>query len=136
MILSAPTGDTCAVAHIHPDGVRRARLATPGHRDAADLAAIFSALGDPTRVRLLSALAAEPLCVCDLTAVLGTTQSAVSHQLRLLRALNLVEARREGKMVWYSLADDHVRALLAVGAAHVGCAVPGVQESGEMEATA
>ncbi len=136
MAPTVPNGETCAITHVHPDGVRRARVATPGHRDAADLAAIFSALGDPTRVRLLSALAAEPLCVCDLTAVLGITQSAVSHQLRLLRALNLVEARREGKMVWYSLADDHVRALLAVGAAHVGCAVPGVPEADEMEVSA
>jgi ArsR family transcriptional regulator len=68
---------------------------------------------------LLTALAAGALCVCDLAAVLGMTQSAVSHQLRLLRALGLVRARREGKLVWYALDDDHVRALLAIGAEHI-----------------
>jgi ArsR family transcriptional regulator, lead/cadmium/zinc/bismuth-responsive transcriptional repressor len=115
-----PDLDTCDIDHVHPDGVRRARAALPGADAAADLAALFGALGDPTRVRLLAALAAGALCVCDLAAVLGMTQSAVSHQLRLLRALGLVRARREGKLVWYALDDDHVRALLAIGAEHIG----------------
>lgn len=112
--------DTCEIVHVHPEGVRRAREALPDADAASDLAALFGALGDPSRVRLLAALAAGPLCVCDLAAVLGMTQSAVSHQLRLLRALGLVRARREGKLVWYALDDNHVRALLAVGAEHVG----------------
>ncbi|MDQ6833906.1 MAG: metalloregulator ArsR/SmtB family transcription factor [Chloroflexota bacterium] len=112
--------DTCDIDHVHPEGVCQARTALPDMETASDLAALFGALGDPTRVRLLAALAAGPLCVCDLAAVLGMTQSAVSHQLRLLRALGLVRARREGKLVWYTLDDDHVRALLAVGAEHIG----------------
>lgn len=122
--------DTCDIDHVHPEGVRRARAALPDVNAASDLAALFGALGDPTRVRLLAALAAGPLCVCDLAAVLGMTQSAVSHQLRLLRALGLVRARREGKLVWYALDDDHVRALLAVGAEHTGHRTPARKEDG------
>lgn len=116
--------ETCDIDHVHPDGVRRARAALPNAEAASDLAALFGALGDPTRVRLLAALATGPLCVCDLAAVLGMTQSAVSHQLRLLRALGLVRARREGKLVWYALDDDHVHALLAVGAEHISHRIP------------
>ena len=116
--------DTCDIDHVHPEGVRQAREALPDADAASDLAALFGALGDPTRVRLLAALAAGPLCVCDLAAVLGMTQSAVSHQLRLLRTLGLVRARREGKLVWYALDDDHVRALLAIGAEHIGHRTP------------
>lgn len=121
--------DTCDIDHVHPEGVRRARAALPDADAASDLAALFGALGDPTRVRLLVALAAGPLCVCDLAAALGMTQSAVSHQLRLLRALGLVRARREGKLVWYALDDDHVRALLAVGAEHIGHRAPARAEN-------
>ncbi|MCA1665911.1 MAG: metalloregulator ArsR/SmtB family transcription factor [Thermomicrobia bacterium] len=134
-VSTLPALDTCDIDHVHPEGVRRARAALP-HADAAsDLAALFGALGDPTRVRLLAALAAGPLCVCDLAAVLGMTQSAVSHQLRLLRALGLVRARREGKLVWYALDDEHVRALLAVGADHIGHRFP-VRKENETEQSA
>ncbi|MDA2916315.1 metalloregulator ArsR/SmtB family transcription factor [Nitrospinae bacterium AH_259_B05_G02_I21] len=83
------------------------------------LAEIFRALGDPTRVRILHALAASELCVCDLAAILGMSQSAVSHQLRLLRSLRLVRHRREGRMVYYALDDDHIEKLLAQGLDHV-----------------
>ncbi len=116
--------DTCDIDHVHPEGVQRARAALPNVEEASDLAALFGALGDPTRVRLLAALATGPLCVCDLAATLGMTQSAVSHQLRVLRALGLVRARREGKLVWYALDDDHVHVLLAVGAEHIGHRTP------------
>ncbi|MDV2495141.1 MAG: metalloregulator ArsR/SmtB family transcription factor [bacterium] len=83
------------------------------------LAEIFRVLGDPTRVRILHALAASELCVCDLAAILGMSQSAVSHQLRLLRSLRLVRHRREGRMVYYALDDDHIEKLLAQGLDHV-----------------
>jgi DNA-binding transcriptional ArsR family regulator len=129
-----PELERCDIDHVHPDGVRRARAALPDAAGAADLAALFGALGDPTRVRLLAALAAEPLCVCDLAAVLGMTQSAVSHQLRLLRALSLVRARREGKLVWYALDDDHVRDLLAIGREHTGHRAPAQAETKERSA--
>lgn len=127
-IPSLPELDACAIDHIHPEGVRRARMALPDADGASDLAALFGALGDPTRVRLLAALATGALCVCDLAAALGMTQSAVSHQLRLLRALGLVRARREGKLVWYALDDDHVRALLAIGAEHISHRTPARSE--------
>jgi ArsR family transcriptional regulator, lead/cadmium/zinc/bismuth-responsive transcriptional repressor len=125
---SLSTLDTCDIDHVHSEGVRQARAALPNADAASDLAALFGALGDPTRVRLLAALATGPLCVCDLAAVLGMTQSAVSHQLRLLRALGLVRARREGKLVWYALDDDHVGILLAVGAEHIGHRAPALKE--------
>ena len=129
MMTELNTAERCEIDHIHVEGVRRARAALPDAAVAADLAALFGALGDPTRLRLLAALAEGPLCVCDLAAALGMTQSAISHQLRLLRALHLVRARREGKLVWYTLDDDHVRDLLAIGKEHVGH-----RFSGEVEA--
>jgi DNA-binding transcriptional ArsR family regulator len=87
------------------------------------LADTFRALGDPTRVRILDVLSHGELCVCDLAAVLSLSQSAVSHQLRLLRALRLVRARREGRMVFYALDDLHVVDLLGQGLRHVAEAV-------------
>jgi len=82
------------------------------------LAETFRALADPTRVKIVSALARQELCVCDLTKLLGVTQSAVSHQLRLLRNLRLVKYRREGKSAYYSLDDHHIETLLAEGIKH------------------
>ena len=84
-----------------------------------DARALFAALGDPTRLRLLAALQAGPLCTCDLAATLGVTESAVSHQLRGLRALRLVASDRDGRVVYHRLDDDHVAALLDVAAEHV-----------------
>lgn len=82
-------------------------------------AELFSAMGDPTRLRLLEALAIEELCVCDLAQISAVTQSGVSHQLRVLRELGLVTFRRDGNRAVYRLADDHVRTLLAQGFEHV-----------------
>lgn len=83
------------------------------------LAQIFAALADPTRLRLISALIDRELCVSDLAAALNMTQSAVSHQLRLLRALGLVRARKDGRMVYYALDDEHIRDLYQRGLEHV-----------------
>jgi DNA-binding transcriptional ArsR family regulator len=83
------------------------------------LAETFKALGDTTRVRILDALSRTEICVCDLAAALGLTESAVSHQLRLLRGLRLVKARRDGRHIHYSLADQHVVKLFAQGLEHV-----------------
>ncbi len=89
-------------------------------RDALGAAGdLFAALGDPTRLRLLAALQAGPLCTCDLAATLGVSESAVSHQLRSLRPLRLVASDRDGRMVYHRLDDDHVAALLDVAGAHV-----------------
>jgi DNA-binding transcriptional ArsR family regulator len=90
-----------------------------GHDDASELAETFRTLGDPTRVRMLDALSQRELCVCDLAARIGLSESAVSHQLRLLRNLRLVKPRREGRMVFYSLDDRHIITLFQQGLRHV-----------------
>ena len=86
---------------------------------AVALAEIFKTLGDPTRVRILDALAQDEVCVCDLAGLLGLTESAVSHQLRLLRGLRLVKSRRHGRHIYYTLADQHVVKLFEQGLEHV-----------------
>ncbi len=83
------------------------------------LAETFKALGDTTRVRMLDALSRQEICVCDLAAMLGLTESAVSHQLRLLRSLRLVRSRRDGRHIYYTLADQHIVRLFEQGLEHV-----------------
>jgi DNA-binding transcriptional ArsR family regulator len=85
----------------------------------SELANTFKVLGDPTRVRILYALSIEELCVCDIAALIEASQSAISHQLRLLRSAKLVKFRKEGKMAYYSLDDDHIRNLFKEGIQHV-----------------
>jgi ArsR family transcriptional regulator, lead/cadmium/zinc/bismuth-responsive transcriptional repressor len=99
--------------------VRSARTAMPSDRMVRALAETFSALSDPTRVRVISALAGEELCVFDLARLLGLTGSAISHQLRLLRGQRLVKYRKEGKIAYYSLDDDHIRNLMDECIKHV-----------------
>lgn len=86
---------------------------------AAKLAQIYAALSDPTRVRIISALNVRELCVNDLAAALGMTQSAISHQLRLLRTLGLVRNRRQGRIIFYALDDEHIRDLFQRGLEHI-----------------
>lgn len=110
----------CEVRCVHPGAVAAARDRLAGRTDVVDGArALFAALGDPTRLRLLVTLLGGRLCTCDLAAVLGVTESAVSHQLRLLKGLDLVDSEREGRVVYHRLADDHVRALIDVAQEHV-----------------
>lgn len=111
--------DVCEQQCVHLDRVDSVRGAMLPDDAAAGLAEIFSLLGDRTRVRLLHALSQGELCVCDISAVLGATPSAISHQLRLLRTAKLVKARKEGKNVFYTLDDEHVRLLFAQGLEHV-----------------
>jgi DNA-binding transcriptional ArsR family regulator len=118
-ISAGPPADTCEVAHVEPSAVSRVRPAMVAPEAAAELAATFAVLGDPTRVRLLDALAQAELCVCELAELVGTTESAVSHQLRLLRSLRLVRSRRAGRLVYYALDDDHIRMLLVQGRRHI-----------------
>jgi ArsR family transcriptional regulator len=110
---------TCQETVIHEDAVHQASQRLIDGLTATRLAQIFGALSDPTRLRLVSALSEGELCVCDLAAVLGMTQSAVSHQLRLLRNLNLVRFRKEGRVVYYTLDDEHVQQLFERGLEHV-----------------
>lgn len=105
--------------HIHAEAVRRALGGLIDAPQAGRLAQIFDALADPTRLRLISALNQGELCVYDLAAALGMSQSAVSHQLRLLRALGLVRYRKAGRMVFYTLDDEHIRDLFERGLEHI-----------------
>jgi DNA-binding transcriptional ArsR family regulator len=114
-----PLPDACDVFHMDPARVARLRTSLIEGDAAGELAEIFRALGDPTRVRLIDALAHGELCVCDLAALIGMSESAVSHQLRLLRSLRLVRPRREGRMVYYALDDRHILTVFRQGLRHV-----------------
>lgn len=105
--------------YIDAASVRSARTDMPGDRMVKALAETFRALSDPTRVRIISVLAGQELCVFDLSRLLGLTGSAVSHQLRLLRGQRLVKYRKEGKVAYYSLDDDHIRNLMEECIKHV-----------------
>jgi len=114
-----PAADICEVFRVDAEAVARARSTMVSDAVAGRLAESFAVLGDATRVKLISALMSSELCVCDLAALLNLSQSAVSHQLRLLRAMRLVKYRREGRMVYYSLDDEHIEALFTQGLDHV-----------------
>jgi DNA-binding transcriptional ArsR family regulator len=114
----AAADETCEVFHADPARVAAVRSALPDGATVEALSEIFKALGDPTRLRLLTALGQAELCVCDLASLVGISESATSHQLRLLRTLRLVRARREGRMVYYRLDDDHIVGLLGQGLEH------------------
>ena len=109
----------CETFHAHPDTIVRVREAMIGGHEVASLAETFRILGDATRVRMLDALSHAELCVCDLATLLDLSESAVSHQLRLLRGMRLVRPRREGRMVFYALDDQHIVGLLKHGLGHV-----------------
>jgi ArsR family transcriptional regulator len=104
---------------IHLEAVQRSRRQLPDSAALSELSALFAAIGDPTRLRITAALAGCELCVGDLAATLGLSQSAISHQLRVLRELGLVRARRDGRLVYYALDDAHVAALYSQGLDHV-----------------
>jgi DNA-binding transcriptional ArsR family regulator len=114
-----PEATACGPCGVHADRVAAARDSAVDKLLLGDLGELFKLFSDPTRLRILGAIAGGELCVCDIGAVLGASQSAVSHQLALLRAARLVSYRREGKAVFYRLADDHVGSLLEVGLEHV-----------------
>jgi DNA-binding transcriptional ArsR family regulator len=112
-----PAPDDCDDLLIHPPAVFAARAGLTG-TPTTRVAALFALLADPTRLRLLVALATGELCVCDLAAATGVNRTTVSHQLRTLREGRLVRSRRVGRVVYYALDDDHVRDVLHMGAAH------------------
>ncbi|HVJ49895.1 metalloregulator ArsR/SmtB family transcription factor [Desulfitobacterium sp.] len=111
----------CEVECIHPEVIDRFANRIIDVNQANDLADLFKTLGDPTRIRIVDALALAKgeFCVCDLAELLGLSQSATSHQLRVLRNSKLVKFHREGKMVYYSLDDDHVLGLYRQGLEHI-----------------
>ncbi|MBQ5887491.1 MAG: helix-turn-helix transcriptional regulator [Clostridia bacterium] len=104
---------------VHEDTVNRLLEEMPAEEDLYDLAELFKVFGDSTRIKILYALFGAELCVGDLAQLLDMSQTAVSHQLRVLRTNKLVKGRKEGKIVFYSLADDHVRTILGQGMDHV-----------------
>ena len=111
--------DCCDTVYVHPEVVETVTRKLPPEEELYDLAELFKVFGDSTRVKILYALLESEMCVCDLAQLLGLTQSAVSHQLRVLKANKLVRNRREGKTVFYALDDDHVRRILEMGMEHL-----------------
>jgi DNA-binding transcriptional ArsR family regulator len=112
---------TCTVRCVHPAEVAAVRGQLAGLAQIEQATAVFALLADPTRARILHALSLVPrLCVCDVAASLGMSESAVSHQLRLLRINRLVARTREGRIAYYSLADEHVRHVLGDALQHAG----------------
>lgn len=111
--------DECEVYYVNEAHVKNAREALSPDREIMGLAETFATLGDPTRVKILQALAVEELCVCDLSKLLGISESGTSHQLRILRAQKLVRYRKAGKMVYYSLDDAHIENLMDQALNHV-----------------
>jgi len=112
--------DRCAVPFIHEEAVIEVGEKMLRADEAQALAEIFKTMADPNRVKIIFALMQRELCVCDLAAVIGASDSAVSHQLRTLRTHKLVNYRREGKILYYSLTDDHIHRLLKQGLEHMG----------------
>jgi ArsR family transcriptional regulator, lead/cadmium/zinc/bismuth-responsive transcriptional repressor len=116
---TSPVSDACEVEFIDEKKVRRVERAMKPAATVSALAELFKVLGDPTRIRIAYALSREELCVCDISNLLGVSQSAVSHSLRALRQMKLVRFRREGKIAYYALDDEHVARLLEDGFRHM-----------------
>lgn len=111
--------ECCESEEIHENLLKIVRETMPEETELYDLAELFKIFGDSTRIRILFVLFEAEVCVCDLAQALGMTQSAISHQLRILKQNKLVKSRREGKSVFYSLADEHVRTIIAQGCEHI-----------------
>ncbi len=123
--------DVCEIYYVNEARVRSARRVLSPEREILSLAEIFRTLGDPTRVKILQALSVEELCVCDLAKLLGISESATSHQLRVLRSQKLVRYRKEGKMAFYSLDDAHIDSLMKEALRHVREGAGQVREATE-----
>lgn len=111
--------ECCDVCETHAELVTAVNAKMPDEDELYDLAELFKVFGDSTRIRILFVLFEAEVCVCDLAQILNMTQSAISHQLRILKQSKLVANRREGKQVFYSLADGHVRTIIAQGREHI-----------------
>ena len=111
--------EVCEVELIHEETVNKVRSTFPPDEVLFDLSDFYKIFGDTTRVKILYALDKSELCVCDISALLGMSISAVSHQLRTLREANLVKSNRQGKIIYYSLTDQHVKSILECGFEHI-----------------
>lgn len=113
------TFEHCEKEEIHEERLKIAQEKMPEETELYDLAELFKVFGDSTRIRILYVLFETEVCVCDLAQALNMTQSAISHQLKILKQNKLVKSRREGKSIFYSLADEHVRTIMAQGREHI-----------------
>ncbi|MBM7615224.1 ArsR/SmtB family transcription factor [Alkaliphilus hydrothermalis] len=111
--------DTCNCNIIHDDVVNKVKESMPEEEMLYDLADLFKVFGDTTRIKIIYALFQSEMCVCDIAALLGMNQSAISHQLRVLKQARLVKYRKEGKVVYYSLDDDHIKNIFNQGFDHI-----------------
>lgn len=117
--MAAHDAECCDTTEVHEDILKTVSEKMPDEDELYDLAELFKVFGDSTRIRILFVLFEAEVCVCDLAESLHMTQSAISHQLKILKQNKLVKGRREGKSVFYSLADDHVRTIIAQGIEHI-----------------
>ena len=111
--------ERCDFIHAHLDVIEKVHEQMPEDEILYDLAELFKIFGDTTRIKILYVLLESEMCVCDLAEILGMTQSAISHQLRVLKQMKLVKNRREGKTVYYSLADGHIQTIISQGMEHI-----------------
>ena len=112
--------ERCECNIIHEDLIDKVRGVLPKSEELTLLADFFKVFGDPTRIKILSSLAESEMCVCDIAYLLNMSQSAISHQLRVLKQARLVKNRKDGKVVYYSLDDDHVKQIIGQGLVHIG----------------
>ncbi len=111
---------TCEFMHVHNEIVSKVEQVMPDEQQLLDLSEFFKVFGDSTRIKILYVLSQSEMCVCDIATLLQMGQSAISHQLRILKQMRLVNFRREGKTVFYSLADGHIQTILNQGMEHIG----------------
>ena len=111
--------EMCEVSVIHEDALARVKAKMPDEAPIYEVSELFKVFGDSTRARIICALNIEEMCVCDLAELLEMTQSAISHQLRVLKQMDLVKNRRDGKTIFYSLADSHIVTILSQGLDHI-----------------
>ena len=117
--LENESDDICEVFDVHDDAVARVKEQMLLEEEYSDLSEFFKIFGNPTRLKIISLLSAEDLCVCDISEALGLNQTTVSNQLRVLRANNIVKYQKEGKMARYSLTDEHIEMIFKVGLEHI-----------------
>jgi ArsR family transcriptional regulator len=111
--------ENCNCTIIHEDVINKVKECIPAEETLYDLADLFKIFGDTTRIKILCGLFQAEMCVCDIAALLGMTQSAISHQLRVLKQARLVKYRKDGKVVYYSLEDEHVKRIFDQGLIHI-----------------
>lgn len=119
MVKETDSEERCEFIHVHEDVVKKVNEKMPSEEELYDLADFFKVFGDSTRIKILTVLLCTEMCVCDIAQILRMTQSAISHQLRVLKQMDLVKNRRDGKSILYSLTDSHIMTILNQGLEHI-----------------